>query len=280
MFGRERPSSVLCPSCGSLVGIRDDRCLNCGRVRPGLFGLAPFLRALGQDGGFVAVVLWACGALYLATLAVEPDAISSSGILSFLSPGNRSLLLFGASGVVPVFAWGRWWTPLSAGWLHAGLLHIGFNMMALRTLGPLTTHVYGTARTFIIYTLAGVAGFAASSVAGYLHLPWTGLFTLGASAGLFGLIGALVYYGRRGGNRALREAAIRWALSGLAFGFFFRGIDNWAHIGGLAGGYLVARWLDPLLPERGDHVLMALGLLLLSAASIVASVAAGLPRGF
>jgi membrane associated rhomboid family serine protease len=277
MFGRDRASSVLCPSCGSLVGVKDERCLTCGRLRPGMFGFAPLLRAIGGDLGFVPLVMWACGAVYIATLAVARDAGGSEGLLSFLSPSGPSLFLFGASGATAVFGYGRWWTVLSAGWLHGGLLHIGFNMMALRELGPLTTHLYGTARTFIIYTVAGVAGFLASSVAGYV-LRGGGL-TVGASAALFGLIGALLYYGRRGGSRALRDAAIRWAIGGLAFGFFIPGIDNWAHLGGLAGGYLASRWLDPLLPERGDHVLMALLCVVVSAASIVASVVAGLPTG-
>jgi rhomboid protease GluP len=182
---------------------------------------------------------------------------------------------------VPVFGYGRWWTPLSAGWLHGGLLHIVFNMMALRDLGPLTVHLYGVARTVIIYTLASVAGFLASSVAGryILFLPFLhgGRITIGASASLFGLIGALLYYGRRGGSIALRQAATRWVLGGLAFGFMVPGIDNWAHIGGLAGGYLTSRWLDPLLPERGDHVVAAAVCLLLSAAAIAASLVVGLP---
>jgi len=284
MFGRDKPSSVLCPSCGSLVGIKDARCLICGRVRPGLFGLAPLLRLLGQGAGFETIVMWACGALYIATLAVDPRAIEASGLLSFLSPSNKAVFLFGASGALPVFRLGRWWTVLSAGWLHGGILHIAFNMMALRDLGPLTAHLYGTARTVIIYTVASAVGFLASSTVGY-YLPYLPILhggarmTLGASAAIFGLIGALLHYGRRGGSRALSEAATRWALGGLAFGFFVPGIDNWAHLGGLAGGYLAARWLDPLLPERGDHVLMALICLLLSAASIVASVVVGLPSG-
>jgi rhomboid protease GluP len=284
MFGRDKPSSVLCPSCGSLVGIKDARCLICGRARPGLFGLGPLLRLVGQDMGFVAVVMWACGALYIATLAADSHSIEGSDLLSFLSPSNKAIFLLGASGALPVFRLGRWWTVLSAGWLHGGVLHIAFNMMALRTLGPLTAHLYGTARTIIIYTVASVVGFLASSAVGY-YLPFLPILrggvimTLGASASLFGLIGALLYYGRRGGSRALREAAVRWAVGGLAFGFFVPGIDNWAHIGGLAGGYLAARWLDPLLPERGDHVVMALVCLLASAASIIASVVAGLPSG-
>jgi rhomboid protease GluP len=56
------------------------------------------------------------------------------------------------------------------------------------------------------------------------------------------------------------------------------GIDNWAHLGGLAGGFVTARILDPLQPERGDHVVMALACLALSAASVIASLVAGLPR--
>jgi rhomboid protease GluP len=284
MFGRDRPSSVLCPSCGSLVGIRDERCLNCGRLRPGMFGLTPLLRALGQDMGFVTIVLWACGAVYIATLAIDPSGVGTGGLLSFLTPSGEAVFRFGAAGALPVFRFGRWWTVLSAGWLHGGVLHIFFNMMALRTLGPLTVHLYGTPRTIIIYTVASVAGFLASSAVGYYmpHFPLihggVGM-TLGASASLFGLIGALLYYGRRGGSRALREAAIRWALGGLAFGFFVPGIDNWAHLGGLTGGYLASRWLDPLLPEQGDHVAMAMACLVLSAAAIVASLVVGLPRG-
>jgi rhomboid protease GluP len=103
-----------------------------------------------------------------------------------------------------------------------------------------------------------------------------GLFTVGASASIFGLIGALLYYGRRGSSM-VGEAARRWAIAGLIFGFVVPGIDNWAHLGGLAGGYVTARVLDPLRPERGDHVLAAAACLALSFASILASVITDLP---
>jgi rhomboid protease GluP len=265
--------------------VNDAQCLICGRKNPGMWGFAALLRKLGgDDSGFVSLVLWACGALYLASLVVGRESLGAGGgFMSFLSPGGETLFLFGASGYLPVFGYGRWWTPLSAGWLHGGLLHIVFNMMALRNLGPLTVHVYGVARTAIIYTVASVAGFLASSVAGrYIHfLPFLhgARMTIGASAALFGLLGALLHYSRRGGSVALRQIVTQWILSGLAFGFFFPGIDNWAHIGGLAGGYLASRWLDPLLPERGDHVVGALACLLLSAAAIAASLIVGLPPG-
>jgi rhomboid protease GluP len=280
MFGGGRPSSVLCPSCGSLVGVKDARCLICGRARPGLFGLGPILRSLGRDVGFVSLVMWACGALYIACLVTNRESLSEGGgLLTFLSPDIRSLFLFGASGAVPVFGYGRWWTVLSAGWLHAGVLHIGLNMMSLRTLGPLTVEFFGVARTIIIYTAAAAVGFLMSSFAGY-YLPFIpflhgGTLTVGASASLFGLIGALLYYGKRGGSRALSEIATRWAIGGIAFGFMIPMIDNWAHIGGLIGGYLAAKALDPLLPERGDHLVMALACVILQAAAVAASILVG-----
>ncbi len=273
MFGRKREGSVLCPSCGQLVGVNDERCLNCGRVRPGLFGFAGLLRNLGDDNAFLAVVLFACGALFLATLAATPGR---EGSLLSLAPSDYALVRFGASGALPMFGLGRWWTPLAATWLHGNIPHIVLNMMAARNLLPLTSHLYGTARTVIVYVLAGVTGFVASSVAGFL-LPGVWLiggsrFTVGASASLFGLIGALLYYGRRSGSGMIRDAARNWALGGLVMGFVIPGIDNWAHVGGLAGGYLAGRVLDPLLPERGDHVLLAGGCLLAALLAVGASL--------
>ena len=274
---RKREGSVLCPSCGQLVGVNDDRCLNCGRRRPGLWGFAHLLRTQSPDMGFTILIFWACAAAYLACLAVQPDAIGG-----LLSPGLRALYRFGASGAVPVFGYGRWWTVLSAAWLHAGLIHIGFNMMSVRTLVPLTAHLYGPARTVILYTVSSVTGFLSSSAAAAFlsFLPSVlrgGFFTIGASAPIFGLIGALLYYGRRGGSAMVGEAAKRWTIAGLVFGFVVPGIDNWAHLGGLAGGYVTARILDPLKPERGNHVLAAALCLALSFGSILASVITDLP---
>jgi rhomboid protease GluP len=282
MLSRQRTGSVLCPSCGQLVGVNDARCFHCGRAYPGLFGFAGLLRNLGNDLGFATLVMAACGLLYVSALAIQPDAIGGRGVLSLFSPGVESLFVLGASGAVPVFGYGRWWTVLSAGWLHAGVLHIVFNMLWVRDLVPAMAQLYGAGRTVIIYTVAGVAGFVASSLAGrYLSfLPGMlhgGTFTVGASASVFGLIGALLHYGRRGGSRLVEEHAKRWALAGVIFGFLVPGIDNWAHLGGMAGGYLTSRWLDPLKPERSDHVIAALVCLLASLAAVVVSVVQGLP---
>ena len=204
-----------------------------------------------------------------------------SGLFSLLAPSLRSQFLFGASGAIPVFGAGRWWTVLSAAWLHGGLLHIAFNMMWVRDLAPGTARLYGPGRTVIIYTIAAITGFAASSFAG-AFLPFLPRFlsgagfTVGASAPIFGLIGALLYYGRRGGSSYVGQRAKSLALMMLLFGFMLPGIDNWAHLGGFAGGWLAARWLDPLKPERADHVLVAIGCLALSLLSVGYSVVSGL----
>src|SRR5258705_4524328 len=140
-----------------LVGVNDAKCLGCGRGRPGLFGLTALLRQSGLDDLFVPIVMWGCGAVYLASLAMDPSAISGGGLLSLLSPGTESLFVLGASGSVPVFRYGRWWTILSASWLHGGVLHIVLNMMSVRNLGPAVSEFYGGARTVIIYFVAGGA---------------------------------------------------------------------------------------------------------------------------
>src|SRR5450759_552420 len=160
------------------------------------------LRRLGADLGFVPIVIGASSILYIASLLLSGSAIRMDGLMSFLAPSTPVLFLFGASGAVPVFTFGRWWTVLSAGWLHAGLLHIVMNMYWLKQMGPAITDLMGPARTVIIYTVGGVAGFALSSFAGAflggLPIPFLhgASMTIGASAPLFGLIGALYHYGR------------------------------------------------------------------------------------
>ncbi|MCM3879730.1 MAG: rhomboid family intramembrane serine protease [Vicinamibacterales bacterium] len=281
LFKRQTSGAVVCSSCGSLVGVRDEKCLTCGRRNPGLWGFAPLLRNLGNDFGFVALVVWGSGALYVISLLLSGSALRmGGGLFGFLAPSTPIAILLGASGGYPVFALGRWWTVLSASWLHGSILHIVFNMMWVRDLGPVVADVYGAGRMVIIYTVAGACGFLLSSAAA-MYLPPLPLLrgatlTLGASAAIFGLLGALVYYGRRTGSSLVRSEAIRYAVILGFFGLIMPGIDNFAHAGGFFGGYLAARVLDPLKPERIDHIFIALICLLATALSIAASVITGL----
>ena len=281
VFQRRTTGSVICPSCGSLVGVSDDKCYMCGRARPGLWGFAPVVRQLGSDFGLVPVVIGGSTGIYLLTLLMSGSDLQVAPVVgggfSFLSPSIRALLIFGASGAVPVFRFDRWWTVLSATWLHGNLLHIVFNMMWVRQLAPATADIIGPARTVIIYTVAGACGFFLSSFAGvaFAGLPISFLrgagITVGASASIFGLLGALVHYGRKSGSSLIHAEALRYAVILFVFGLIMPGVDNYAHAGGFLGGYATSAFFNPLTRERGDHLLAALGCLVATLASIIFS---------
>jgi rhomboid protease GluP len=286
MFKRQRTGSVVCTSCGSLVGVNDEQCYSCGRRNPGLWGFAPLLRRLGNDLGFVPLIMYGCGALYLAGLLLTAylggNVMGGGNPLGILSAHPDVNLMLGASGAMPVFGLHMWWTVLSAGWLHSGAIHILLNMMWVRSLGPAAADLYGGSRMVIIYTLGSVGGFLLSSVAGaYLGIPRFGAYqTVGASAPIFGLLGAMVHYGRRSGSSLVYMEARGYAISMIVFGLLFPGIDNAAHAGGFIGGYLASMWLDPLKRERGDHMILAVVCLVLTGLSIVASLVKFLPVFF
>lgn len=273
MFGRQRSGSVVCRSCGRLVGVNATVCHECGARYPALWGFAPLFRRLGEDLGFTKLAIGACALLYVVSLLLDVKGIGMRGFLDLLSPAPQMTFLLGAAGKVPVEHYGRWWTVLSAGWLHGSLLHIFFNMYWVRYLAPPVARLYGAGRMVIIYTVSSVLGFALSSTAPYIPLiGGAAPLTLGASAALMGLLGAMVYYGRRGGSTQIGRWAWGYAIFFFVFGLIAHGVDNWAHLGGFVGGWLTARFLDPLKPERIDHVVAALVCLVASALAVVASV--------
>jgi rhomboid protease GluP len=285
MFKRQTTGSVVCPSCGTLVGVSDDACYSCGRRNPGLWGYTRALRDLGNDLGFIPLVVTSCSVIYVATLLLTlllRQPIEMRSLFSLFGPSFGALIVFGGSGREPVFEYGHWWTVLSAGWLHGGLPHLFFNMMMFRQLGPPTADVYGAARMVIIYVVGGVVGFLCSSIAGVIMPPLpiigAGSFTVGASAPIFGLLGGLMYYSRRGGSSLMRSAVMGYVLSSLMFGILMPGIDNYAHGGGFLGGYLAGIWLDPLKRERMDHFFIAAACLLASGLAILASILTLLPE--
>src|SRR5205809_6729111 len=103
---RQKTGSVVCASCGSLVGVNDDKCYTCGRRNPGLWGFGPILRRFGNDLGFVSLVIYGCLLLYGATLVVSMglgEGLMSGSLLGALGPGTQTLYIFGGSGGIPVF---------------------------------------------------------------------------------------------------------------------------------------------------------------------------------
>ncbi len=127
---------------------------------------------------------------------------------------------------------GEWWRLVMASFLHGGLLHIGMNTWVLMDVGPQVEEVYGSARYLFLYAVTGAAGFLLSAM--------TGHFSVGASASLMGLIGLmLAITTRRGGAymQMVRSQLVRWVVYIFVIGFLVGGIDNAAHLGGLAAGF-------------------------------------------
>jgi rhomboid protease GluP len=276
VFQRQTSGSVICSSCGVLVGVNDPVCYNCQRRNPGLWGYAPVFRRLGQDLGFVRLVMGATIGLYVLSLL-----LSGGAIRPVLAPAGQALFVLGASGAYPVFGLGHWWTVLTAGWLHAGLLHIFFNVLWIRQLAPAIAELYGPGRMVILYVLSGMVGFTFTSVAGpYLpDLPLLGgaQFSVGASAPIFGLLGAAVRYGHRTGRQQVTQTGLQYALFMGLYGLISTGVDNQAHLGGFVGGYVAGMLLDPMKPERIDHLVAAVAALAITLVALVYSAVRAIP---
>ena len=264
---RQTQGSLVCAHCGNLVGINEPTCPFCGAWRPGLYGWAPVLqRLVGRQLDLFSLIVATCVTLYAIALLLEPDAIMQPrGMLSFLSPGTRALYQLGMTGGV---AWqlGWWWTLFTAIYLHGGVLHILFNVMWIRNLGPTVSDVFGPGRAFVLFNVAGAFGFLISNM-------MSGTPTIGASGSIFGLLGALIVYGRRRGSSMMSQQLWQWAIVLFVFGFLMPGINNWAHGGGFAAGWIGAQLMS-LDDDRQDSswvMLTSLGLIVLTLAGVVLS---------
>ncbi|MFQ5848644.1 MAG: rhomboid family intramembrane serine protease [Candidatus Methylomirabilales bacterium] len=233
---RKRTGSSLCPSCGKLNSVDAPVCSYCGRRNPGLWGFGPGVTRLLGEFNFTRVVIAVCIAVYVLSLLLDLRAAARlRNPLDLLAPSGAALNALGMTGA---YAWalGRWWTLFTAIYLHGSLLHILFNLLWIHQLAPAVEDLYGRSRLIVIFTVAGVLGFVASN--------WIGVpFTIGASGSIFGLLGAMVSYGRsRGGafGVAILRQYGQWALVLFILGFLMAGVNNFAHAGGFAGGYLAA----------------------------------------
>ncbi len=192
-------------------------------------------------------ILYVNVAFYIFSLVLSPTALGlSANPLSFLSPSSNSLVILGATGTIPIGRLHWWWTLLSASYLHGGLLHIAFNMLALKNLGPFVVREYGVNRFFIIYTITGIAGFYLSYLAGVS-------LTIGASASICGLIGATLYYGKSRGDlygETIYKQVMGWVVGLALFGFMVPGINNWGHGGGIVSEYFSAFLWDIMINTR------------------------------
>ena len=223
----------MCPHCRAFITTSDRTCPYCNEpVAPSIKQSSP----TDALGGFIpqaryntVVILLINVGLFMATALFSMN----SGRGGAMGIDGATLIIFGAKSYL--IADSQWWRLVTAGFLHGGLLHILMNSWALFDVGTQVDENYGSARMLVIYFIANIAGFYASWL-------WTPGTSVGASAALFGLIGAMLAVGMRHRSTygsIIRGAYVRWLIWALAFSLL-PGIDMAAHVGGLAGGFVVA----------------------------------------
>lgn len=160
-----------------------------------------------------------------------------------ISPSSHELLRWGAN-FGPLSLGPQPWRLLFSNYLHAGIIHIGFNMWCLWNLGALAERIFTPWTYLLIYTACGLSG---SLMSAWWHPHVVGV---GASGAIFGLAGALIaalYLGRLPiPNEAIngtKKSLLSFAGYNLLFGAAIPGIDNSAHVGGLLAGLILgAAW--------------------------------------
>ncbi|MGI4849591.1 MAG: rhomboid family intramembrane serine protease [Janthinobacterium lividum] len=224
----------------------------------------------------LAPVPWVTITLILLNTAVWAATIALGA--SAYQPSSAFLLTWGGNAASEV-QHGQWWRLLSAIFLHGGVKHLAMNMLGLAYAGTAVERIYGKRQYLLLYLACGMAGSALS-----LHFSAQQAVSVGASGAVFGVAAAYLVSIMQHG-KLLPKAYTRHALWSLGFfivysllqGLLDTGIDNAAHIGGLAAGSLLAL----VLPARFDmtrfnrvpksRALLALALSLLLVAGVTAS---------
>jgi len=223
----------MCPNCRAFITTSDRVCPYCGnQVGP---------RAIDRRdpgaliGGLIPARHFTTFLILLINLALFAATCWLSG--SFNDINGRALWVLGAKLGPSIWIDHQYWRLVTAGFLHGGVLHIAFNSYALFVLGSQVEEVFATPRFLVIYFVSTVAGFFLSAVRNQ------GL-SIGASAGIMGLIAAMVAFGHASQSpigRQIRNQYLGWLALNLVWGFLGSAqIDNYAHIGGFAGGFAVA----------------------------------------
>lgn len=238
----------ICPLCmtAAPVGYQCPECVQAGRAQ------APVRTAFGgritHDGAVTRALIGVCVVLFVAVSLLD------------LAGG---LARWGMAPLAIAFE-GEWFRLFSSVFLHAGWLHLGFNMFILYMLGLPLERVLGHGRFLTLFLLSGVGG----AVASYWFSPVRTL-SVGASGAIFGLMAAWIIVGRR----LNRDVSSIVALLGLnvALGFVIGGIDWRAHLGGALTGAVVALLLTTGRGRKGRE---QLGLQVAAAAAVMLGLVA------
>jgi membrane associated rhomboid family serine protease len=255
LFGggaKEQRRPQLCPACGTLVGSTATKCHQCGASLT--FGMAAATRSLSRlmpmespvTYGILTLSCLLYGASLIATIRTSGFEVPAGGgfsaLMGFGAINGSVLQKLGASLPWP-YDFMYPWRFIMPTFLHASLVHLGFNMFVLMDIGPQVEETYGSARYFFIYVVTGIGA--------YLLSGFFGNFSVGGSGALLGLIGVMlaVVWGERSAQmQMLRSNLIRWLIYIAVLGFFFRGTDNAAHLGGFIGGFVLGKIMTARTP--------------------------------
>ena len=157
-----------------------------------------------------------------------------------------TLIIMGAK-VDSLIDKGQVWRLITCAFLHGGLIHIFFNMYALKILGPEIEYVYGKIKYLVIYLLSAIA----ASIFSYIFGPQS--VSVGASGAIFGLFGAMLIFGikhRKQMGKAYMMNILQVIFVNVIIGISSSNIDNAAHFGGLIVGALIALLLGERRPLK------------------------------
>ena len=259
------PKVKMCPNCRAFIDPSHKTCEYCGsEVGARKWEPAPSSALSGlipQDNFTTIILLVVNFGLFIATLVMTMK--SSSGNVGLFAGIDMTVLRHFGAKDASLIAQGEWWRLVTAGFLHAGVFHILMNSWVLFDLGMMAEQTFGTARFLVIYFVSSFFGFIASMY----WSPYS--ISVGASAAVCGLIGAMIAQSYRSGG-GFGSFYVRWAVLiiviGLMPGFH---IDNAAHIGGMAAGFAIAFFAGTPRPASAAEPLWTV-----AAGASVATVAA------
>jgi membrane associated rhomboid family serine protease len=230
----------MCPNCRAFVTTSDKVCPYCDAQ---LGPRAVDRRAPGEILG---------GLIPQARFTTIMILLINTGLFLAQQLNPHSGLDYWGSSIPAQAADGQWWRLITAGFLHGGVLHILMNSWVLFDLGAEVEQIYGTSRLIVFYFISTITGFWANSHLS--HYP-----AVGSSAGIFGLIGAMLAFGvtdKSSLGAAVKAYYMRWVIYGAVISFL-PGVAIWAHAGGFAGGFVAGylagtprarlMWKEPLI---------------------------------
>jgi len=264
----DRETGVSCSSCGrpicpdcmtpTPVGMR---CPECASQK------TKVVRGVGKPEGFAQTpATYVLIAINVLVYLVE--ILNGSGGL-FAEQGNQFVVDFGLFG--PFVAEGEVYRLITSGFLHASIIHIGFNMFLLLILGRLLEPALGTPRFLVLYFASLLAG----SCGALLVEP--DALTIGASGAVFGLAAATFVIARGRGMDAIASEIGFLILFNLVLGFVVPRISVGGHVGGLVGGALCALAIvagEKGMLGRGRRPAEYLAMVAVAVVSLVVALAA------